>query len=63
MMQLDEGHSAHGRHRLTASRPDQPMAGRPPSPENSASLKPFDALGMTVTGGTVPTVRFRISVK
>jgi|GEM_PF-1152225 len=32
-------------------------------PADSASLKPFNALGMTVTGGTVPTVRFRISVK
>jgi Protein of unknown function (DUF3352) len=33
------------------------------TPADAASLKPFNALGMTVTGGTVPTVRFRISFK
>jgi Protein of unknown function (DUF3352) len=32
-------------------------------PSDAAALKPFSAFGMTVSGGTVPTVRFRISVR
>lgn len=33
------------------------------TPADAASLKPLNALGMTVTGGTVPTINFRISFK
>jgi Protein of unknown function (DUF3352) len=33
------------------------------TPADAASLKPFNALGMTVTGGAVPTINFRVSFK